>query len=99
MLSHSLIDRPWKRMLWIAVLAALAYLPSALRLTYYRDDWYYAYDALVGPAGVFRLMFASDRPVRGPFFELYQALFGMTPLPYHLAMYAWRVAGGLATAW
>jgi hypothetical protein len=94
-----LFDRRWKRVLWFALIAALAYLPSAVRLTYYRDDWYYAYDALVGPSGVFRLMFASDRPARGPFFELYQMLFGITPLPYHLAMYLWRLGGGLATAW
>ena len=94
-----LFDRPWKRLLWFALIPALAYLPGAVRLTYYRDDWYYAYDALVGPAGVFRLMFSGDRPARGPFFELYQALFGMTPFPYHLAMCAWRLGGGLATAW
>ena len=96
---NSLIDRPWKRALWLALIAGLAYLPSAVHLTYYRDDWYYAYDALVGPAGVFRLMFAGDRPARGPFFELYQLLFGIAPLPYHLAMYAWRLGGGLAAAW
>jgi hypothetical protein len=94
-----LFDRPWKRTLWLALIAGLAYLPSAVQLTYYRDDWYYAYDALVGPAGVFRLMFAGDRPARGPFFELYQLLFGIAPLPYHLAMYAWRLGGGLATVW
>jgi hypothetical protein len=94
-----LSDRPWKRVLLFALIAALAYLPSALRLTYYRDDWYYAYDALVGPSGVFRLMFSSDRPARGPFFELYHALFGVAPLGYHLAMYAWRLVGGLATVW
>jgi len=96
---ESLSDRTWKRLLWFALIPALAYLPGALRLTYYRDDWYYAYDALVGPAGVFRLMFSGDRPARGPFFELYQALFGMQPLPYHLAMFAWRLGGGLATTW
>jgi len=86
-------------MLWIAALAVLAYLPSALQLTYYRDDWYYAYDAMVGPHGVFRLMFAEDRPVRGPFFEIYHALFGIAPTPYHLAMLFWRIAGGAAVAW
>jgi hypothetical protein len=41
---HTAFDRPWKRMLWIAVLAAFAYL-RALQLTYYRDDWYYAWRA------------------------------------------------------
>lgn len=86
-------------MLWIAALAVLAYLPAALQLTYYRDDWYYAYDAMVGPAGVFRYMFAQDRPARGPFFEIYYALFGIAPTPYHLAMLFWRVVGGAAVAW
>ena len=86
-------------MLWIAAIAALAYLPRLLQLTYYRDDWYYAYDALVGPAGVFRYMFASDRPARGPFFELYQALFGIAPAAYHLAMLFWRIAGGIGVVW
>ena len=80
-MTNALVDRPWKRILWIAALAALAYLPAALQLTYYRDDWYYAYDAMVGPAGVFRFMFAEDRPARGPFFELYHALFGIAPTP------------------
>lgn len=95
----ALSDRLWKRMLWIAALAALAYLPSALQLTYYRDDWYYAYDAMVGPRGVFRFMFAEDRPARGPFFEVYHALFGIAPTPFHLAMLFWRMAGGAAVAW
>jgi hypothetical protein len=98
-MPHVLIDRLWKRALWIAILAAPAYLPAALQLTYYRDDWYYAYDALVGPSGVFRFMFAEDRPARGPFFELYHALFGIAPTPYHLAMLFWRIAGGTAAAW
>lgn len=96
---NRLLDRGWKRLLLLALIAALTYLPSALRLTYYRDDWYYAYDALVGPAGIFRALFASDRPARGPFFELYYALFGMTPLAYHLMMYFWRLVGGLAVLW
>ena len=93
------IDRGWKRLLLFALIAALTYLPHALRLTYYRDDWYYAYDALVGPAGIFRALFASDRPARGPFFEIYYALFGTTPLPYHLMMYFWRLVGGFGVVW
>lgn len=96
---RALFDRPWKRLLCFALIAGITYLPSAVRLTFYRDDWYYAYDALVGPAGVFRLLFSSDRPARGPFFELYFALFGMAPLPYQLAMFFWRLVGGLAVAW
>lgn len=89
----------WKGLLLFVLIAALTYLPSALRLTYYRDDWYYAYDALVGPVGVFRAMFAIDRPARGPFFEGLYALFGMAPLAYHLAMFFWRLIGGLGVVW
>jgi len=92
----SLVDRPWKRLFWFASAVALTYLPYALRLTYYRDDWYYAYDAMVGPSGIFRALFASDRPARGPFFEIYYTLYGMTPIAYHLTMYIWRLSGGLA---
>ena len=98
-MTNLLVDRPWKRMLWIAAIAALTYFPSALRLTYYRDDWYYAYDALVGPSGVFRFMFAQDRPIRGPFFDIYHAMFGIAPTPYHLAMFFWRLVGGAAVTW
>src|SRR5512137_2529341 len=98
-LITALVDHPWKRTLWLVVIVALVYLTRAWQLTYHRDDWYYAYDALVGPAGVFRFMFSEDRPVRGPFFELYQTLFGMAPAPYHLAMLFWRLIGGMAVAW
>jgi hypothetical protein len=99
MMFSKLLDRQWKRLVLFALIPALTYLPTALRLTYFRDDWYYAYDARVGPAGVFRALFAIDRPARGPFFEVYYALFGMAPLPYHLTMFFWRLAGGLAVIW
>jgi hypothetical protein len=99
MMPNQLLDRAWKRLLLFAFVVALTYLPNALRLTYYRDDWYYAYDALVGPAGVFRALFAIDRPARGPFFEAYYALFGMAPIAYHLLMFFWRLAGGYGVVW
>ncbi len=99
MMFSKLFDREWKKLVPFALIPVLTYLPTALRLTYYRDDWYYAYDARVAPAGVFRALFAIDRPARGPFFEIYYALFGMAPLPYHLSMFFWRLAGGLAVVW
>lgn len=99
MMFSKLLDRHWKRLVLFALIPALTYLPTALRLTYYRDDWYYAYDARIGPVGVFRALFAIDRPARAPFFEVYYALFGMAPLPYHLTMFFWRLAGGLAVIW
>ena len=94
-----LFDRWWKRVLLFALIVGFVYLPSAFQLTYYRDDWYYAYDALVGPAGIFRALFSSDRPARGPFYEIYYALFGMNPIAYHIGMYFWRATGGLAVTW
>jgi len=89
----------WGNALFLALMTAPVYIPFVLRLTYYRDDWYYAYDGLVGPSGVFRTMFASDRPLRGWFFEVYLYVFGISPFPYHLGMYFWRLAGGLGVTW
>ena len=83
----------------LLVVAALAYLPNLLQATVYRDDWYYVLDRMIGGAGVFQAMFSIDRPARGPFFELYYQLFGVSPLPYHLASFVWRFLGGLAALW
>ncbi len=83
----------------LLVTSALAYLPNLLQATVYRDDWYYVLDRLIGGPGIFQAMFSIDRPARGPFFELYYQLFGVSPLPYHLASYFWRLIGGLAAFW
>ncbi len=83
----------------LLVASALAYLPNLLQATVYRDDWYYVLDRMIGGPGVFQAMFSIDRPARGPFFELYYLLFGVHPLPYHLASFVWRFLGGLAALW
>jgi hypothetical protein len=83
----------------LLVASALAYLPNLLQATVYRDDWYYVLDRIIGGPGVFQAMFSVDRPARGPFFELYYLLFGVNPLPYHVASYVWRFLGGLAALW
>lgn len=83
----------------LLVVAGLAYLPNLLQATIYRDDWYYAMDRLIGGPGVFQAMFSIDRPARGPFFEAYYQLFGVSPLPYHLTSFLWRFLGGLAALW
>ena len=80
----------------LLIASALAYLPNLLQATVYRDDWYYVLDRMIGGPGVFQAMFSIDRPARGPFFELYYLLFGVHPLPYHLASYVWRFLSGLA---
>ena len=83
----------------LLAVSGLAFLPNLLQATIYRDDWYYAMDRLIGGPGVFQAMFSIDRPARGPFFEAYFQLFGISPLPYHLASFLWRFLGGLAALW
>jgi hypothetical protein len=83
----------------ILVVSGLTYLPNLLQATIYRDDWYYVMDRLIGGPGVFQAMFSIDRPARGPFFEAYYQLFGVSPLPYHLTSFLWRFLGGLAALW
>jgi hypothetical protein len=83
----------------LLVVSALTYLPNLLQATIYRDDWYYVMDRLIGGPGVFQAMFSIDRPARGPFFEGYYQLFGVSPLPYHLTSFLWRFLGGLAALW
>lgn len=96
----STLDRSWLIPVGAILFASvLAYLPGLLQATVYRDDWYYIMDRLIGGPGVFQGMFSIDRPARGPFFELYYQLFGITPLPYHLASYIWRFLAGLAALW
>ncbi len=89
----------WTPIALIIAVCALAYLPGLVQATIYRDNWYYVLDRLMGGSGVFPAMFSIDRPARGPFFELYYQLFGITPLPYHLASFAWRLGSGLAALW
>ena len=83
----------------LLAVAGLTFLPNLLQATIYRDDWYYAMDRLIGGPGVFQAMFSIDRPARGPFFEAYFQLFGVSPLPYHLISFLWRFLGGLAALW
>ncbi len=83
----------------LLVVSGLTYLPNLLQATIYRDDWYYAMDRIIGGPGVFQAMFSIDRPARGPFFEIYYQLFGVSPLPYHLTSFLWRFLGALAALW
>ncbi len=80
-------------------IAALAYLPGIDERGYYRDDWYYIVDRLKGGSHTFQTMFFIDRPARGPFFEAAWRVFGANPLPWHLASWLARLAGGAAAWW
>lgn len=77
--------------LFLLLISAIVYLPHIGNLTYYKDDWYYIYDGMIGGARIFHEMFRIDRPARGFFFEWYYALFGPNPLPWHLGAFIWRV--------
>lgn len=83
----------------LLAISALVYLPNGLRLTYFQDDWYYIYDGMIAGAGVFRPMFAIDRPARGIFYQIYFLLFGANALPYHLGEFLWRVVAMLGVYW
>ncbi|MFM8427349.1 MAG: hypothetical protein ACKOBL_19455, partial [Chloroflexota bacterium] len=85
--------------LFILFISAIVYLPHIGNLTYYKDDWYYIYDGMLGGAKIFHEMFRIDRPARGFFFEWYYALFGPNPLPWHLGVFVWRALAALGALW
>ncbi len=84
---------------WLLLISAIVFLPYAIRLTYYLDDWYYIYDGIVAGPNIFHSMFSVDRPIRGYFFDVFFSLFGPYPLAYHLGAYFWRLAAGVGAFW
>ncbi len=89
----------WFEIILLALISGLTYLPRIADLTYYRDDWYFLYDALVvGPRALIEIALHT-RPIRGPLYALYFSLFGLNPLPYHIVMYLTRMLGGLGALW
>ena len=89
----------WFEIIFLALISGLTYLPRIGELTYYRDDWYFLYDALViGPRALIEVALHT-RPIRGPLYALYFSLFGLNPLPYHIVMYLTRLMGGLGALW
>lgn len=84
---------------WLLLISGIVFLPYAIRLTYYLDDWYYIYDGIVAGPNIFHSMFSIDRPIRGYFFDVFFSLFGPYPLPYHLGAYFWRLAAGVGAFW
>jgi hypothetical protein len=95
----SLPKSKWLELAALALISALIYLLSINQFSYYRDDWYYAYDGYIAGHSIFNVMFASDRPARGIFFGIYYWLFGAQPLPYHIGIYIWRLLGAYSALW
>lgn len=89
----------WFEILLLTFVSGLTYLPRIGEMGYYRDDWYFLYDALVvGPRALIEIALHT-RPIRGPLYALYFTLFGLNPLPYHIVMYLTRLLGGLGALW
>ena len=89
----------WFEIIFLALISGLTYLPRIGEMTYYRDDWYFLYDALViGPRALIEIPLHT-RPIRGPLYALYFSLFGLNPFPYHLVMYLTRLLSGLGALW
>lgn len=91
--------KPFPEILFLLLISAVVYLPHIGSLTYFKDDWYYVYDGMLGGAKVFHEMFRIDRPARGFLFEWYYALFGPNPLPWHLGAFFWRAAAAIGALW
>jgi hypothetical protein len=77
----------------------VAFLPSALRLTYFRDDWYYMLDGHSAGPRVFLEMFQADRPARGLVFASLFSAFGAYPLPDQILSFVFRLLSGVAAYW
>ena len=61
----------WLPLTSLLVITALTYLIRVGELNYYKDDWYYVYDATIGGASIFRQGFSIVAPPPGIFFEIY----------------------------
>jgi hypothetical protein len=99
MLWKKFRESAWLEVTTLTVISALVYLVHIRDLSYYRDDWYYMYDGLVGGGGIFVEMFRHLRPARGFLFELLFDTFGANPKPYLSLLYVWRLMGGLGALW
>ena len=95
----SITQTRWFEIILLALMAGFTYLPRIGELTYYRDDWYFLYNALVNGPRVFIDIALHTRPIRGPLYMLYYSLFGLNPFPWHVTMYLTRLAGGIGVLW
>jgi len=94
-----IIQTRWFEILLLALISGCTYLPRIGELTYYRDDWYFLYNALVNGPGAFIDIALHTRPIRGPLYMLYYSLFGLNPFPWHVTMYLTRLTGGIGALW
>lgn len=89
----------WFSAIILSLVTALAYLPLAGQLGYYKDDWFLIYDAHTQGANFFHTIYSIDRPLRGYFMQFFYTWFGDRVLYYHLGAYAYRVIAAVALLW
>jgi hypothetical protein len=89
----------WFELILLALISGLTYLPRIGEMGYYRDDWYFLYDALVSGSRALIEIPLHTRPIRGPLYALYFSWFGFNPFPYHVVMYLTRLLGGVGAWW
>ena len=80
----------------ILLIGALAFLPFAGRLGFYRDDWYMLWSGLTRDADSIIELFSIDRPFMGYTYDLTFRLLGSTPLPWQLYAYLLKTLSALA---
>ena len=89
----------WPEVLFLTVISALVYLPQVGKLSFHSDDWYFIYNGLVLGAKSFIDLTLHTRPLRGPLYQLLFSVYGLSPLPYNLTLYFWRLLGGWGAVW
>lgn len=84
----------------LVLVSAVAYLPQAGRLGYYRDDWNLIYAGMTQGTAKFIDIYSVDRPFIGYLFSwVFYPLFGDAALPWIISAYFIRLAGALAAYW
>ena len=77
-------------LLLVTLITAIAYGISIPKLSFYGDDWIYVYNYHLAGAKSFTLFTQSDRPYSAWIYVLTSALFGESPLGYHLYVLVMR---------
>ena len=76
--------------LLLTLVLVIAYGIGIPHLSFYGDDWIYIYNYHIAGAGSFPLFTRWDRPHSAWIYVLTTALFGESPLGYHLYVFVMR---------
>ena len=94
----------WKKILshpilLLLTISAAAYLPLIGQIGPTNDDWYLMYAAGAKGAGIFRAIYAVDRPLRALVMIPAYWLFGANPLYYNLSAFVFRILSAFGFLW